>query len=378
MPPREHEQILVVEDDPGMRRAVSRVLTGRYKTEAVSSVPEARERLATGAFHLALVDLQLGESDGYSLCQWVRVNQPDTDVILMTGSVTEADEKLYRSLEEDAFYFLFKPFDRRVLLALVERCLRLQRERRSKEEYAQALSEDMERARRFQTSLLPRGPLLLHGWHIEGRFLPCDALGGDLYFALDDHAGGVAVAIADVVGHGISAAMYAGMLRSTLDAVRRRDPEPDPVARELLAAVDFFEGRRYSTLAYTRLLSDGTMRYFNAGHPPAFLARTSGEAEELGATGPILSRSLPFPTRRVEERRLAAGDRVLFYTDGLFEARDPQDEELGREQVEETFRAASALPPKEALDSLLHRLENHAQGRPLGDDVTLVLVERVG
>lgn len=378
MAQRDHEQILVVEDDPGMRRAVSRVLTGRYRTEAVSSVAEAREKLATGAFDLALVDLQLGESDGYSLCKWVRGNQPDTEVILMTGSVTEADEKLYRSLEEDAFYFLFKPFDRRVLLALVERCLRLQRERRSKEEYAQALSEDLERARRFQRSLLPRGPLVLHGWHVEGRFLPCDALGGDLYFALDDHAGGVAVAIADVVGHGISAAMYAGMLRSTLDAVRRRDPEPDPVARELLAAVDFFEGRRYSTLAYARLLAGGAVRYFNAGHPPALLVRSGGDSEELGATGPILSRSLPFPTRRVEERQLKAGDRVLFYTDGLFEARDPKDEELGRESVHEAFRAASGLPPKEALDALLVCLESHAKGRPLNDDVTLMLVERVG
>ncbi len=378
MPQRENEQILVVEDDPGMRRAVTRVLSGRYKNEAVSNVDVAREKLASGAFHLALVDLQLGESDGYSLCKWVRAHQPGTDVILMTGSVTEADEKLYRSLEEDAFYFLFKPFDRRVLLALVERCLRLQRERRSKEEYAQALAEDMERARRFQRSLLPRGPLALHGWTIEGRFLPCDALGGDLYFALDDHAGGVAVAIADVVGHGISAAMYAGMLRSTLDAVRRRDPEPEPVARELLAAVDFFEGRRYSTLAYARLLVEGGIRYFNAGHPPMLLLRANGESEELGATGPILSRSLPFPTRRVEERQLGPGDRVLFYTDGLFEARNPQDDELGRDGVHEALRAAKNLTPKDTLDAILTRLENHASGRPLNDDVTLVLVERVG
>ena len=101
----------------------------------------------------------------------------------MTGSLSEPDEKLYRSLEEGAFYFLFKPFERRVLRALVTRALDLQRERRAKEKYASELAADLERARLFQARLMPSAALRDAGWHLEGRFLPCDALGGDFYIA---------------------------------------------------------------------------------------------------------------------------------------------------------------------------------------------------
>ena len=208
-------------------------------------------------FDLALVDVRLKDGDGYSLCQAIRARRPETDVILITGSISEPDEKLFRSLEEGAFYFLFKPFDRRVLLALVERCLRLQRERETNERYAQALADDLEKARLFQHSLLPREPVAAAGWRVEGRLLSCDALGGDFYLA-QAVDGGLAFSVSDVVGHGVSAAMYAGMLRSTLDAARRRGADPERVGRE--------HPRRHRLLRGARLRHHG-LRPAAAGRP---------------------------------------------------------------------------------------------------------------
>ncbi|HEY0556955.1 MAG TPA: response regulator, partial [Thermoanaerobaculia bacterium] len=145
-----HDHILVVDDDPGMRRVIERVLSPAYRLASVAGATEAMRLLERQDFDLALVDVRLKDGDGYSLCQAIRARRPETDVILITGSISEPDEKLFRSLEEGAFYFLFKPFDRRVLLALVERCLRLQRERDTKERYARALADDLEKARLFQ------------------------------------------------------------------------------------------------------------------------------------------------------------------------------------------------------------------------------------
>src|SRR3954447_12876302 len=199
---RPHDRILVVDDDPGMRRAIERILAPTYSVESVSGATEALDCLERSEFDLALVDVRLKEGDGYSLCQEIRARRPETDVILITGSISEPDEKLFRSLEEGAFYFLFKPFDRRVLLALVERCLRLQRERLAKERYAEELAADLEKARLIQQSLVPRHPVAGAGWRAEGRLLTCDALGGDFYLAQADESG-LAFAVCDVVGHGV-------------------------------------------------------------------------------------------------------------------------------------------------------------------------------
>jgi len=372
------ERILVVDDDPGLRRALSRILQPPYRVEAVPGATEALARIGAEPFELALVDVRLEDGDGYSLCKAIRERRRETDVILITGSISEPDEKLFRSLEEGAFYFLFKPFDRRVLLALVERCLRLQRERFAKERYAAALAADLEKARLFQHSLLPREPLAAGGWRVEGRLLSCDALGGDFYLAQADGPG-LVFAVCDVVGHGVSAAMYAGMLRSTLGAAWRRGADPARVSPELLAGIDFLSGATCATLIYGLLAPDGRARLFNAGHPPLLWLRAAGGAvERIGATGPLLNRALrdrPLPAREIA---LAPGDRLLAYTDGATEARSPADQELGLDRLESAFAGLAGRPAGEALDGLLELVLAHGAGRPVADDVTLLLAERTG
>lgn len=370
------QPILVVDDDPGMRRVLERILAPAYPVELVAGAGEALKRLEKRDFALALVDVRLKDGDGYTLCQAIRARRPETDVILITGSISEPDEKLFRSLEEGAFYFLFKPFDRRVLLALVERCLRLQRERFAKERYAQTLADDLEKARLFQYSLLPRDTVAGEGWRVEGRLLSCDALGGDFYLA-QAVADGLVVAVSDVVGHGVSAAMYAGMLRSTLDAARRRGTDPERVARELLAGIDFFEAATTATLVYALLLPDGRARAFSAGHPPLLWQRVGG-VERLPATGLLLHkffRDRPLPAREIE---MDPGDRLLIYTDGAPEARNPADQELGLERLEEAFADLRNRPVGEAVDELMDLVRGHCGGRPVADDVTVVMVEREG
>jgi sigma-B regulation protein RsbU (phosphoserine phosphatase) len=372
-----NDRILVVDDDPGMRRAVGRVLAPVYRVESVAGATEAMACLERQEFDLALVDVRLKDGDGYSLCQAIRARRPETDVILITGSISEPDEKLFRSLEEGAFYFLFKPFDRRVLLALVERCLRLQSERETNERYARALADDLEKARLFQHSLLPREPVTAAGWCVEGRLLSCDALGGDFYLA-QAVDGGLAVSVSDVVGHGVSAAMYAGMLRSTLDAARRRGVDPERVSREVLQGIDFFEAAACATMVYALLLPDGRLRYINAGHPPLLWLKGDGGIERLGATGPLLNRIFRDRPLPVGEVVLASGDRLLAYTDGTFEARNPADQELGMKPLEEAFRDLRGRPVGEAVDALMDLVLAHCGGRPVTDDVTVVMAAREG
>ena len=372
------DRILAVDDDAGMRRVLERTLRPRYDVELASSLSEARARVEASDFDVALVDIQLGDGDGYTLCREIKDRVPETDVILITGSHSEPDEKLFRSLEEGAFYFLFKPFERRVLRALVDRCFALRRAREAEKALARELSDDLARARQFQQSLVPAEPLAHAGWHVDGRFVPCDAIGGDFYMAIrgvEDH---VVVALGDIVGHGVRAAMYAGMLRSLLDTVRRRDPNPAAVQRELLNGIDFFETESYASLVYARLGPTGRVQYFNAGHPPPLVLRRSGEIETLRTTALILTPMLPHDGAELDELELAKGDRLLIFSDGIYEALDPREREWGLEGLTDAFRRALMLPPSEALDHIMTRLEEHTERRPLTDDATLVLVDRSG
>jgi len=360
----EDARILVVEDEPGVLRAVQRILGARHQVTPAQKVAEALEQLRLQSFDIAIVDLQLPDGDGYQLNREIHRLGLDTDVILMTGSTTHQDRKLFQALEADAFYFLFKPFDRRVLLALVDRCLRLRDLRRKNEAHLARLARDQEKAREIQRSLLPATPLEAHGWYVTARFEPADEVSGDLYAVLPLREGqdpargrsgddGLAVLVADVVGHGLPAAMYAGMLRSTVDAARRLDPDPAVVFEQLFEGLDFFASNRGASLFYGVLGVDGRLRYFNAGHPPALLCRADGELEHLESTGPKL---LPSPIVR---------------------AKDPANRELGLAGVESLVAEGDGTA-EEAMESVLTTFERHCDGRPVEDDVTALLVERVG
>ena len=120
-------RILVVDDEAGMLRSVERVLGQDYKVASTRSSREAIGLAEEFKPDLAILDIQMPEMDGFQLMEAMQALDPELDVIFMTGSIHEIDAKLIRAIRKNAFYFLQKPFDRGVLLSLVERCLELKR-----------------------------------------------------------------------------------------------------------------------------------------------------------------------------------------------------------------------------------------------------------
>jgi sigma-B regulation protein RsbU (phosphoserine phosphatase) len=194
--------------------------------------------------------------------------------------------------------------------------------------------------------------------------------------SLINRDGTLAFAMADVVGHGVGAAMYGGMLLSVLDAARRRHPDPAEVLPELTSGIDFFEASRYASLLYGQLYPDGRLRYFNAGHPPGLLRHRDGTFEELEPTGVILSSLLPQEATEVRELEIETGDRILTFTDGIYEVRDPSDREYERAGIIEFMRTHGDSSVSDTLDRLLDDVRRHGAGRPFDDDVTALLIER--
>lgn len=150
-------RILVVDDEPGMLRAVDRVLSQDHHVVGTRLSRDALSMAGEFNPELAIVDIRMPDLDGFELMARLKARFPGLQVILMTGSVDDLDEKLVRAIRSQAFYFIQKPFDREVLRTLVDRCLELRWRREEHRLNLERLESEMAEARAFQQSLLRAG-----------------------------------------------------------------------------------------------------------------------------------------------------------------------------------------------------------------------------
>ena len=141
-------RILVVDDEPGMLRAVERVLSGDPSRRRHPVVRDALSLAAEFNPDLAILDIRMPDLDGFELMARLKARFPALDVILMTGSIDDLDEKLIRAIRSPAFYFIQKPFDREVLRTLVERCVELRWRREEHRRHLERLETEIGRGAR--------------------------------------------------------------------------------------------------------------------------------------------------------------------------------------------------------------------------------------
>jgi sigma-B regulation protein RsbU (phosphoserine phosphatase) len=363
-------RILVVDDEPGMLRAVERVLSGDHQVRATSAPREALAIAEEFLPELAILDIRMPDLDGFALMAQLKARLPGVDVILMTGSVDDLDEKLVRAIRSPAFYFIQKPFDREVLRTLVERCVELRWRREEHRQNLRRLENEIAEARAFQRSLLPDPERIANGMAVACRYTPSSTLGGDLYDYAPAPEGATALLIADVSGHGVSAAMLTGVVKSAFHASHVDGFDPLAVVQRVSAGLAAFSPDRFVTLI-AALVSPGRrqMRYVNAGHPPLLLWGTR-EALWLPSTGPLVSPVLTGMTWDVSVVPIATGDHLLLFTDGVWEILADDDgraEARFTSAIERTPQGGGAL-----LDAILAEVGGELGGRLQPDDLTLV------
>jgi phosphoserine phosphatase RsbU/P len=370
-------RILVVDDEPGMLRAVERVLGEDHH---VVGTRRSREALSiAGELHpdLAIVDIRMPDLDGFELMARLKARFPRLDVILMTGSVNDLDDKLVRAIRSAAFYFIQKPFDREVLRTLVERCVELRWRREEHRLNLQRLETEMAEARAFQQSLLPAREAVVNRVAVNCRYTPCSALGGDLFDYAAASGGRTALLIADVSGHGVSAAMLTGIVKSAFHASHGDGFDPAAVVQRVSTGLAAFSPERFVTLV-SALISpdDRQMRYVNAGHPPVLLWGGTREPAWLESTGPLVSPVLTAATWDAPIVQLGDREHILLYTDGVWDAFADQDgQAAGRflRTIERTAEGGGRL-----LDAILADIDRELAGEPQADDVTLLTASLPG
>jgi len=205
---------------------------------------------------------------------------------------------------------------------------RLEQEMREREH----LEQELRVARRIQQASLPMEVPTLEGWQISPYYQPAREVGGDFYdfFELED--GRVGVVVGDATGKGVSAALVAAATSSMVRAIAQALGSSSP--GEVLAQVNEtlvarIPSNMFVTCFYAVLDPESAgLRYANAGHDLPYLrGRSSNDAEELSARGMPLG-LMPEMSYEENETVLDAGDSVLFYSDGLVEAHDPQRHQM--------------------------------------------------
>ncbi len=247
----------------------------------------------------------------------------------------------------------------------------------------EVLDKELALARDLQKSLLP-ADLPAHlpngtGIEIASLFEPSAALGGDYFdlLRLDDRR--QAVFIADVSGHGLSSGLRMAMIKAALLILVQEEGDPEAILRRLDSVVrGRSQGRENrffvtATLGILDLVA-GTLDLTNAGHPPTYLLR-GGQVEEIVLPGsPLGGLGTRYGRRTVH---LEAGDVVVWLSDGLIEATDPDGEPFGYERVV-TVLAGPQTTAAEVRDRLVKEVDRHAAGQPPADDRTVVVLRWTG
>ena len=248
-------------------------------------------------------------------------------------------------------------------------------ERQRLEELNRRMEQELKQARDIQMGLVPRWPLKAGGWEAAGRIEPARIVGGDAfnYYALPD--GRVAVAIADVSGKGVPAALLMSSVQASLRAFcDGRWPIPDAMSHLNRSVARAARNGKFITLFYAELdLELGRLRYSNAGHNYPMLRRADGSIELLKTGG--LPLGLFEDTAFAQgETSFRSGDALLLYSDGVSEALDPAGAEFGEERLERLWKEHGARPTGEVLDLLLDELGHFRAAASQSDDITLVVV----
>jgi serine phosphatase RsbU (regulator of sigma subunit) len=282
----------------------------------------------------------------------------------------------------------FSAHERRVLRACADQfALMIENARLTDRVVEQeTLRRDIALASDVQRRLLPEAPPRAEFADFAAISLPARRIGGDYYDFVELRDREIGIALADVSGKGVAAALIMSVVQASLRIIASEGGIAPP---RLLARMNEFVYRstpasKYATFFYAQLDEQcRQLRYVNAGHNPPYLLRAGQgsvvgsappEIEELSAGGTVVGM---FPEMEYEEATVALcpGDVLLVFTDGVPEAHNPANEEFGEERLQQLLRQTAHLPANEIRARISAEMKNWMRDAEQYDDLTFIVMK---
>ncbi len=368
-------RVLVVDDVKANVDMLVEALRGDYKLSVALGGEAALRAVEKNPPDLLLLDIMMPDVDGYEVCRRLRADPATREIPVMFLSSLEDVQDKARGFELGANDYLTKPFEILEVKARVRSLLKAKA-------YADAVREAQEReftiAREIQLGLLPSDfGALTRGMGLEVHAViePARQVGGDLFEVLRLSDDRMVVAVGDVCGKGISAALFMAVTVTLLRTLARQLDSPDEILRRLN---DELEAQNPRGMFVTMLCLDvrgGRVRCANAGHDAALLVGRDGPRPVFPSSGTVLG-LFPDQHYKSESVELSPGETLLLYTDGVTEAADPAHAFFGDERLRACFASGAGATAAESVDRLLGRVRAFAAGAPQSDDITILALRR--
>jgi len=239
------------------------------------------------------------------------------------------------------------------------------------------LEQELELSQAVQRAMLPQQMPDIPGVELAAFSRPAQIVGGDYYDFFKFQDGAQGLAIADVMGHGVSASLLMTSLQTALRSLAPDTRSPGEVVQRMNHF--YLHNVNYPTFV-TLILgrydpATHTLTYCNAGHnPPAHWRSREKRLEWLGPTGAAIG-IVEQSQYSQAVANLAAGDALLFYTDGVTEATNMRDELFGSDRLAALVKQNAHLPAQELVRAARQALASFNGEKPLADDITLLAVK---
>lgn len=265
------------------------------------------------------------------------------------------------------------------LLARVARFagVKLETTRLREEALAKAvMDEELRTAYTIQKRLLPAAPPAVQGYSFSGKNRPCRTVSGDYFDFVIRPDGRLYFIIADVSGKGITAALVMSALATAFNIFTRTDPAPGDLLREMNETLAPKTAPTKFATVWVGVLdpASGKIDYANGGHVPPLLIKSNGVVK-LDSTDLVIG-LFPTATYRTQTVTLEKGDGLVLFTDGITEAADEQENELGFPPVIDALAPQHGYRADQLVETIEETVEKFVCGAPMMDDFTVAAVTR--
>ena len=266
------------------------------------------------------------------------------------------------------------------LIAQIARlaAVKLETTRLREEAIAKAkLDEELRTAYVIQSKLLPAQLPVIDGYSFAGTNKPCRTVSGDYYDVVVRPDGRMYFIIADVSGKGITAALVMASVATAFNIFTRTDPTPADLVREMNATLaPKTAPTKFVTIVVGVLdPATGSIEFTNAGHVPPLIVRKDG-VTPMTTTDMVVG-LFSHAKYRTQSVQLGQGDSMVLFTDGVTEAENEEEEQLGLNPVASLMQTLHGAPATSILEAIDTQVQSYCGTAPSTDDVTMMALTRL-